>query len=366
MAPEPVASAPEPPAGAFPAGTTVNVTFDGYYAFNFNRPYTAANLLRAYDVSGDAFAVNQTGVVIERAPDAAAGRRFGTRLDLMFGQATETLQGSPANEPRPAVVRHVFQAYGTYVAPVGKGLTADFGKWASGFGIENNYTKDQFNYSRSFWFNFLPFYHMGLRATYPLTGRLNASYWLVNGLNQTEDFNTFRGQVVALRYNSSPSFSATLNYFNGREQPAVMGVAPRGRSHILDAYFTWRATERWTLAAQADYAVTRTHPESAPRLVAGGAGYARYRFTPRFSLAGRFAYFNDAGGLFTGARQSLKDTTVTATFDVTRGFQMRGEFRRDWSSAAFFPTADPTRPARAQSTALVGLIWWFGGKQGPW
>lgn len=358
----PASPSPDPA----PPGTTFNVVLDGYYGFNFNRPYTGTNALRAYDVSGNAFAINQAGLVIERAPGLAAGRRFGGRVDLMFGQATETLQGSRLNEARPEVFRHLFQAYGTYVAPVGKGLTVDFGKWASAFGIENNYTKDQFNYSRSYWFNFLPFYHMGFRATYPVTGKLNASYWLTNGTNQTEDFNSFKSQAVLLNFNPSPKLSANLNYFNGQEQRAVQGAAPRGRSHFLDSYVTWQPSDRWTFAAQADYAVERLNPTSPARVVTGGAGYARYRLSPRWSLAGRFAYLRDGNGLFTGVNQALKDATATATFDVADGFQMRGEFRRDWSDRDFFATRRPGSASSSQSTALLGLIWWFGGKNGAW
>jgi hypothetical protein len=61
------------------------------------------------------------------------------------------------------VYRNIFQAYATYVLPIGNGLTVEFGKWASSLGAEGNYTKDQMNYSRSYWFNFLPFYHTGAR-----------------------------------------------------------------------------------------------------------------------------------------------------------------------------------------------------------
>lgn len=291
---------------------------------------------------------------------------MGGRLDLMYGQATETLQGSPANEPRPHVFRHVFQAYGTYVAPAGKGLTVDFGKWASGLGIENNYTKDQFNYSRSYWFNFLPFYHMGFRASYPVAPGVNAAYWLTNGANQTEDFNAFKSQAAILSFAREGRFSANLNYFNGQEQRAVAGRAPRGRTHYLDGYITWNASGKWTFAAEADYAISRVGPRSAPRTVYGGAGYARYRAHRRFDLAGRFVYFADGSGLFSGSSQTLKDATVTATFHLMDGFQMRWEYRRDWSNAAFFPTADPERLKREQNTALLGLIWWFGEKQGAW
>ena len=162
--PEPTAKVVEPaPTLAIPTtakppsasdvlgGTTVNLYLDGYYEYNFNSPIGRANLLRAYDVSSNSFSLNQAGVVLENAPDPDQGKRLGARLDLQFGQATATLQGNGTNEPRPDIYRNIFQAYGTYVAPVGAGLTIDFGKWASSIGLEGNYTKDQNNYSRSFW-----------------------------------------------------------------------------------------------------------------------------------------------------------------------------------------------------------------------
>jgi hypothetical protein len=115
------------------------------------------NLLRAYDPTSNNFTVNQAAVVIERAPDPSQGRRFGVRFDLMFGQTTETLAGNPANEPRPMPYRNIYQAYGTYVFPVGKGITVDFGRFASALGFEGTFTKDQINYTRSFFFPSLPF-----------------------------------------------------------------------------------------------------------------------------------------------------------------------------------------------------------------
>ena len=94
------------------------------------------NQLRFYDAAANSFSLNQAGVILDQDPAPDAGRRWGYRLDLMFGQATEVQQANPLNEPRPAVYRNIFQAYGTYVAPVGKGLTVDFGKWSSALGID--------------------------------------------------------------------------------------------------------------------------------------------------------------------------------------------------------------------------------------
>jgi hypothetical protein len=155
-----------------PGGATLNYMFDGYYEYDFNHPIGRIQYLRAYDVLNNSFSINQADVMLDLDPDVAEGRRYGVRLDLQFGQATDTLQGNPSNEVRPQIYRNIFQAYGTYVVPLGKGLNVDFGKWGSSLGIEGNYTKDQVNYSRSFFFDYLPFYHMGVRATYKVNDKL--------------------------------------------------------------------------------------------------------------------------------------------------------------------------------------------------
>src|SRR5215472_13459547 len=175
--------------------TTINVGLDGYYEYNFNHPVGRVNLLRAYDVLSNLFSLNQASVIFEHAPDVSAHRRWGGRLDLQFGQATDTLQGNPLNEPRPEIYRNIFQAFGTYVFPIGKGLKVDFGKWASSLGIEGNYTKDQWNYSRSYWFELLPFYHMGFRGNLPINDRFSLNVWAVNGANQVEATNGFKDQL---------------------------------------------------------------------------------------------------------------------------------------------------------------------------
>jgi TolA-binding protein len=367
--------------------TTVNLTVDGYYAYNFNRPLGGINLLRAYDALSNSFSLNQAAVIFEQAPNVEEGRRFGARLDLQFGQATETLQGSAVNELRPQVYRHVWQAYGTYVAPLGNGLTVDFGKFSSALGFETNYTKDNFNYSRSYWFLFLPFYHFGFRAAYPFNDKFTATYWLVNGVNQSEDFNGFKSQAALLTFKPTKRITAQANYYAGQEQrvrtsilnptfpvlPTQPGLSPveihpeaRGRFHVLDAYATFNVTDKLTFALQGDYVINRVFRNSPPLRVTGGVAYARYQFTPHFAMAGRFEYLSDRVGLFSGVGQALKEHTLTADYKFGEGFLLRGEYRRDYSNLPFFLTDLPGVLKKEQNTATLGLVWWWGRKKGVW
>lgn len=392
---------PSPPATPLTSGdrkildfmrdTTINLSLDTYYDYNFNHPVGRVNVLRAYDVLSNEFSLNQASVIFDRQPDVSAGRRWGGRLDLQFGQATETLQGNPANEPRPQIYRNIFQVYGTYIAPVGKGLTVDFGKWGSAIGIEGNYTKDQMNYSRAFWFDFLPFYHMGARASLPLNDRFSLNYWIVNGTNQVEATNGFKDELFGFTAKPRKTVSWTLNYYLGQEHPDRIEVpptgaipvqpglsfqairpAPDGRTHIFDSYATWQATPKLTVALEGDYFIQRLWRNaapgrsSAPSHVDGGAAYLQYQLTSKIALATRAEYMSDRGGLFSGLTQALKENTVTFDYKLNDGFLMRYEWRRDFSNQPSFLADVQGLLSKDQNTATLGLIWWWGRKEGTW
>ncbi len=363
------------------------VSLDTYYAYNFNQPIGRVNLLRAYDVTSNNFSLNQASIVVDTPPDLDAGRRFGGRLDLQFGQATETLQGSLVNEPRPWVYRNVFQAFGTYVAPLGSGLTIDFGKFASALGYEGNYTKDQINYSRSYWFNLLPFYHMGARLTYKFNDAVAGEYWITNGTQQTEAFNNFKDQYFAMVLQPSKHVSWTINYYLGQEHPDVepvltptqpslptqpgLSLVPvqpyfTGKLQIADTYASWQATSATLLAIEGDY-VSNQNPGTAPAsVVSGGAAYLRHQLTTRTAVGLRGEYLRDRNGFFSGTPQVLKELTATYDVRVNEGFLVRTEWRHDFSNRPFFLTDSLGVLKASQDTATLGLIWWWGTKRGAW
>lgn len=388
----PAGAVPAPaaaPAALLPAGVTINGTLDGYYEYNLNAPVGRVNQLRAYDVSSNSFNLNQADLIVERAADPAAGQRIGMRLDLQYGQATSTLQGNPANELRPEVYRNIFQAYGTYVFPWASGLTLDFGKWASSLGIEGNYTKDQVNYSRSFWFDFLPFYHAGLRARLAINDQLAVNLWVVNGTDQTEAFNNYKDQMVGLVFTPTSAVSWTVNFYRGQEHPDVLYLAtqpatpanlpnqqgtyilpinnpPDGKLLIADTYATWQVTHALMVAAEADDVQERLYSYSSAQRVRGGALYASYQLTPTLAVAARAEYLEDLQGLFSGTAQYLKEGTLTFDYRLVDGFLVRGELRRDQSNRHYFYSPTLGVLESAQPTVTVGLVWWFGQKAGTW
>jgi len=148
--------------------------------------------------------------------------------------------------------------------------------------------------------------------------------------------------------------------------------APDGRTHIFDTYATWQATPKLTLQGEADYFIQRlwqySSPghSSAPSVVTGGAGYARYQFNSKTALAARAEYLSDGGGVFSGLNQDLKEATLTLDYNLASGFLTRYEWRTDFSNQPSFLTNVQGVLSKQQTTATVGLIWWWGRKEGPW
>jgi hypothetical protein len=358
-------SAPAPAADPF-KGIQFGVAVEGFYQYNWNQPFDRVNLLRAYDTRANVFGLQQAAVVVESAPNVDEGRRFGARIDLQFGQATETVQGSAANEPRPDVYRHIWQAYGTYVFPVGRGLQTDFGKFASNLGYETNYAKDNNNFSRAYLFNFLPFYHSGLRMTLPLNDKVSVMYMLTNGIQQTEDFNDFKSNHVTAIVKPTGKVSWTVNCYFGQEQSdAGEPTGPDGYFRVFDTYVAYTATDALSVGLDVNY-VTNEANKADPTTALQGTGlYARYQVAAPAAFALRYERLDDEG-LFGGIDQVLQELTLTAEYKFADGFLLRGEFRRDWSNEPFFTGAEPDDLRRHQNTALVGLVWWFGNKTGAW
>ena len=267
-------------------------------------------------------------------------------MDLQFGQATDTLQGNPANEPRPQIYRNIFQAYGTYVAPLGSGLTLDVGKWGSSIGIEGNYTKDQMNYSRALWFDFLPFYHMGVPASYKLNDQLTLNYWLVNGANQAEATNGFKDELFGFTATPRKTITWNVNYYLGQEHPDRLPVLTSG-----------------PLPVQPGLAFTAIRPAPDGRLhifdVRELASYAEAHIGIGKRLRNPARVEN-----FVGRTQALKETIATFDYKFAEGFLMRYEWRQDFSNQPSFLTDREGVLSKEQQTATVGVIWWVGRKEG--
>ncbi len=217
-------------------------------------------------------------------------------------------------------------------------------------------TKDNWNYSRSLLFTLaIPYYHMGVRASYPLGDKVALTGFVLNGWNNVVDNNT--GKTVALQAAVKPlgALSVTETYVGGPEQTDDNS----DWRQLSDTVATFTVTPRFSVAGNYDYG--RDSQSGATVNWQGFAGYARFQPAAWFALSPRAEYYNDTQGFTSGAAQKLKELTLTGELKSKDGVILRLEYRRDVTDTRFFVKHDGEL-VKNQDTFTIGFIYAFSTK----
>jgi hypothetical protein len=344
--PEPT---PEPAPAAAPAPIEVTGFVDTYYGYNFNKPPVDTQL-RNFDNKHNQLSFNLLEVALEEKPTAKS--RLGFRADLDYGPTTDIVH---AAEPGGSDIFKAFeQGYLSWLAPVGKGLQFDAGKFVTPAGAEVIETKDNWNYSRSLLFALaIPYYHMGVRATYNVNDKLALAGYLVNGWNDAVDNNS--GKTIAFQavVKPHPKLSLIGNFIGGPEQKSDSA----DKRYLWDGTVTFNATPELSLMVNYDYGKDRI--AGIPVRWQGVAAYARYQILPSWAVTPRVEWLDDTDAFMTGTSQTLKEVTITSESKIERGLLARFEFRRDMSDVPFF-LKESGATVKGQNTFTVGLVYGFG------
>jgi hypothetical protein len=325
---------------------------DSYYSLNFNHPASRANQLRNFDTNANQFSLNMAKITLQHAADPV-----GFRMDLGLGPAFDIVHAADPGGLGP--LRYIQQAFVTYTAPVGKGLALDVGKFVTGHGAEVIETMSNWNYSRSLLFAYaIPYYHFGLRATYPFHKTFTGTIHLVNGWNNVVDNNTGKTVGFTGSWSPSPHFTLTSNYMFGPEKNGTN----RGYRHLSDTVAMINVNQQVSFMLNYDYGIDKIAGGGKARWT-GVAGYARLAPTKRFAFIPRLEWFNDADGFATGVAQKLKEATLTAEFKMMEGLLSRFEYRRDWSDQRFFDRGNTPASSTSQDTLAAGFVVFFGPKR---
>lgn len=326
--------------------TTVYATADTYYEYNGNRPQSGTNALRNFDEKDNQFSLSYLEFAFEQVPTET--RRLGFRADLGFGP-TATWVGSA--DPDEGRLKYLQQGYVSYLAPVGRGVQIDVGKFVTPAGAELIESAPNWNYSRSLLFAWAgPYYHVGVRAVVPLTDKVTATGFLLNGWNNATENNRAKTLGAQVAVTPFEGLSISQTWLGGSEQSDGLP----GWRHLFDTVVTWDVHPRVSLMGNVD--IGRDEVLGERMAWHGVAGYARIMVLPTWHLTPRLEWFEDAQGFATGTGQSLREITLTSEHTLVGGLSARIEYRRDWSNAAVFAyRADEFR--RTQHTVLVGLIY---------
>ncbi len=328
----------------------LSIYLQGGYTFNFANPDSGTNEQRIFDQKANTFLLDLAQ--IQFAKDAPVGG-LGFKLKVSAGETAKFIHSAGLGNPGDEV--DLTEAYVDYVTPLGSGLKLRFGKFVTYHSAEVIEARDNFNYSRSFLFNFaVPFTHTGLMAGYKFSEALTTNFYLVNGWDVTNDNN--KGKTVGLCFLVTPIGPVQLNFnfMYGPEQPNNNS----NNRFLLDWVGAFKATKKLTFMANFDYAHEDNDPLNSGKDSQwyGAAVYAKYEFTDFFSTSIRAEYFNDKNGVRTGIAQELKEITLTADFKIAKNLLLRPEYRHDWSDQKGFDSKYVTFDKKSQDTIALGVM----------
>jgi hypothetical protein len=322
---------------------------DGYYLWAVNE---AAPQLRNFDVNHNNFSLNY--VEIAFAKPVSETSRGGFRVDFGAGDTAELVN---LYEPGGTdYLKYVQQAYVSYLAPVGKGLTIDFGKFVTPAGAEVIENKDNFNYSRGLMFALpIPYYHAGLRVGYAVNDKVSVTGFLLNGWNNVIENNGAKTVGVSVGIKPNDKTGLFFNYLVGDEWA---DGDDGGVRNLFDFVGSFAVTDKVSLLGQFDYGRDSFEGDD---LNWYGIGLAmKYQADENWAFSPRYEWYVDDDGFTTGLEQTLQSLTLTGEYKAEGGLITRFEFRNDFSDEDFFVKGDGLKSN--QPTLSVAFIYAFSSK----
>jgi hypothetical protein len=376
-APVPAAGPPSPVAPAAPVWSVGSVDVSGYvdvyYSYNHNRPFDELNAGYNFNDYTDQFSLEAAKLTLNHDADPV-----GAHVDIIFGRTNTDIHSGAPTTGEVGIDNYIEQAYISVKPAALHGMEMDFGQFVTSAGAEVIETMSNWSYSHGLLFtDAIPYYHFGLRTTMPFTKTWTAGFQIVNGWNNVVDNNggvTFGLTSAVVK----PKYTWTLNYYVGPENsgytPPVFAGTQKGYRNLIDTELLLTPSAKFNFYLNYDYgqnhlpAIAQDISISQPAVKAisqhwqGLAASARGQISPNSALVVRGEYFADQGHQ-TGFNQALKEGTATYEYKWPVGLLLRAEVRRDWSNQLIFTYGNTPNSVKAQTTATIGLIAFFGPKR---
>jgi hypothetical protein len=293
------------PKPATAADTVPKITFgafiDGYYAWDFDRPY---NFERDYTTQPARHA--EFNINLAYFETKLTAPNFRGRLALQFGTS---VQANYAGEPQigavsgPSVSQFIQEATVGY--KLGSTLWIDGGIFAAHTGYEGWISRDNLTYSRSLMADFSPYYEAGVKLTWTPSAAVTAQFDVLNGWQDISNYNTPPALGARVDYTVSPVLTLSYDNFLGN-------VAPDSSVPHVRFYNDWIAqynpTGRWRFAAVFDLGLqSRTASDVGTATWYGTALIAKYHPTTRVGVVARVERYADPS-------RAIVQTDLPATF----------------------------------------------------
>lgn len=286
----------------------------------------------------------------------ATRQKTQIRMDLAFGEMIDELSGGAAANLEGT--RHLTQAFLAY--QMTDRLKVSLGKFYSYLGQEVVKAQDNWQYSRSYLFNYgIPFWHEGLAINYVfIPEKLNGALYVLNGWDGriSQQNNNQVSVGINLAYTGVENLTVNYNFLTGAEGSAG------GTRQVHELNGTYHLSARWSFGFDGLYG-RQSQVNDEEVSWSAVVFYVKAQITPSYILSPRFELYDDAdgfsvsGGLVApGVKQKITAVTLTNSFMVEPGFEVRLELRSDRSNTdQYFKSKDGNATDHQESATLAVL-----------
>lgn len=215
------------------------------------------------------------------------------------------------------VLKNIFEANAGLKLSKTSNLWFDAGIFASHIGFESAISKDCWVLTRNIVSDNTPYYESGAKITYGSNdGKVSIAAFYLNGWQRINRQTGNSQPAGGLQLSIKPTDKITLNYSNylGTEGPDAVRV----RRFHNNFYGIFQISDKFGMITGFDYGTQQvakgsneTNEIFSPVII------AQYKFNPKWALAGRFEYYEDANGVIiaTGTPDGFKTIGYSMNID---------------------------------------------------
>lgn len=217
----------------------------------------------------------------------------------------------------PGVLKNIFEANAGLKLSKTANLWVDAGIFASHIGFESAISKDCWVLTRNIVSDNTPYYESGAKITYGTNdNKFTVAFLYLNGWQRINRQMGNSQPAGGLQLSFKPTDKITFNYSNylGTEGEDALRV----RRFYNNFYGIFQITDKFGLIAGFDYGTQQVAKGSDQKNeVLAPVAIAQYKFNPKWALAGRFEYYEDANGVIisTGSPEGFKTTGYSMNID---------------------------------------------------
>lgn len=309
---------------------TLEGYLDVYYAYDFNKP-TSGDRPYSFSMSRhNEFTINLAYIGLKFSSARLRGQfipGFGTYMNANYAA-------------EPVGFRNILEASAGIKLWLNKEIWLDAGIFSSPYTNENPISRTNLTYTRSFASEYSPYYLSGIKLSLPVSEKLIAYLYLLNGWQQIQDVNSQKSLGTQLEYKPSDYLLINWNTYVGDERSSQQ---PDFRTRFFtDVYIVysrnkWSATGCYYIGAQ-----QRSGLSDGVWWQINIIG--QYNLKDNLSITGRVEYFDDPDQIqitpITGtAGFSTYSSSLGANLKIDDHMLIRAEYRTFFSSQHVYQRA---------------------------